>query len=645
MKLLEGGNVFKDPITKEPLTKRIAKVDVPNTVAWLEQVTGIDFSSGTVDDNNIPSLWLGSTGRAASSGDLDLAVDSNKISKEQLTAVLTKWLQSQGIQPGPEWIQKKGEVHFRTPIAGDPTQGYVQTDFMFFPNLDWGVFFYSGGTDSEYKGMIRNILLSSLAKHVGLKIGANGVISRRTDQVISTDPDQAAEWLLGAGHDRTSLKNVETIYKNLADDAEKQKKLADFTAYLDQANLPQPSQAVKENEVNWMARLRDRLSQPGMYALIEQEEKRAARTPHPEDALFLGGSDAADSALKGLTWLSQNPTAATIKWDGKPALIFGFLPDGSFTIQDKYMWDANFPARSPEDWIAYDRQKATGRLRPDMYPKIKAIWPGLKAATKAAGFYWGDLLWAGKLNTNNGSLQFMPNTVAYTITADSPIYKIAANSTGGVAVHQKFKNFGDAKAEPWDGKGLTNIPGGVAILSPNLGTGFKLKANKAMTSAALKAIKTYGPEVDQMLSALPVTARKQLQTYFNQRITGQTMLSLPNWVKANMSGAVQKRLLGGTIINPPEGTTTQPGLLFSIDKQRRLVPSTAYQGLEAIWSALYKVKLDLANQLEPQITGISQSIDGNPQGEGFVANTPYGQIKLVNRQVFSSANVQKNIPA
>jgi hypothetical protein len=76
----EGGNVFKGS-NKEPLTQRINRQDVPATVQWIEQVTGLDFSSD-VGKDGIPTRWLGSTGKAPSSGDLDLAVDLNEVSKE-----------------------------------------------------------------------------------------------------------------------------------------------------------------------------------------------------------------------------------------------------------------------------------------------------------------------------------------------------------------------------------------------------------------------------------------------------------------------------------------------------------------------------------------------------------------------------------
>ena len=127
MYLKEGGNVFKDA-QGQPLTQRINQADIPATIAWVEQVTGIKFPQ---------DRWLGSTGRKPTSGDLDLAVDLGETTKEQVAAGLTQWATSQGLDPR-EWVRKSGEVHFRTPIGGDPDKGFVQTDFMFFPNLDWG---------------------------------------------------------------------------------------------------------------------------------------------------------------------------------------------------------------------------------------------------------------------------------------------------------------------------------------------------------------------------------------------------------------------------------------------------------------------------------------------------------------------------
>jgi hypothetical protein len=130
MNIFEGGNVFKDADGRS-LTQRINQTDVKSTLAWLEElVPGLDLQNNT----------LGSTGIKDTSGDLDIAVDVSKVTKEQLEARLKQWAQSHGFKP-EEWVRKSGTaVHFKTPINGTPDQGYVQTDFMFLKNVPWSKF-------------------------------------------------------------------------------------------------------------------------------------------------------------------------------------------------------------------------------------------------------------------------------------------------------------------------------------------------------------------------------------------------------------------------------------------------------------------------------------------------------------------------
>ncbi len=113
MNIFEGGNVFKDEDGRA-LTQRIRQTDVKSTLAWLEElVPGLDLQNNT----------LGSTGIKDTSGDLDIAVDTTKVSKEQMVAQLTSWAQSHGFRP-EEWVRKSGTaVHFKTPINGCPDDG------------------------------------------------------------------------------------------------------------------------------------------------------------------------------------------------------------------------------------------------------------------------------------------------------------------------------------------------------------------------------------------------------------------------------------------------------------------------------------------------------------------------------------------
>jgi len=359
------------------------------------------------------------------------------------------------------------------------------------------------------------------------------------------------------------------------------------------------------------------------------EESITGRTPHPEDAIFLG-SQAAAQQVQSLKSVIANPANLTIKWDGYPALIFGRLPNGKLGMADKYMFDRGVLVTSPEEWQQYDAQKASGGLRGTLYDAAAALWPGLNASVQGSGFYWADLMYAGKLTPQRGVYSFKPNLVEYQVDVNSPLGKIIGNSVGGVVVHQYFKNIGDQPVQ-WNGQGLTNVPGGVAIISPTAGNKFKLKTPVQQERAAETALAKYGKVVDELLAPLPQTARDKIKTYFNKQITGQTNQELHDWLQTQLSGKQFNYLVGADY----------SGTLFAQDNKGEIVESPGYTGLKAIWNSIYAYKQNLAQQLASQVQGIKEVINGQPAGEGFIFPTPNGLVKIVDRQVFSAANFAK----
>jgi hypothetical protein len=204
--LFEGGNVFKDPATKEPLTRRIKRDEIPSTIAYLEQETGIDFSMDK-DEEGVPVKWLGTTGRKEDSGDLDLSVDAREIDKTEFATKLS------GIF-GKDSVKLSGDsVHLKTPINGDPENGFAQTDFMFSEDPTFQQFSVRGGlAGSPYKGEHRHILLSSIARARGMKYSyKNGLIDPATDQTITKDPVKMAKELLGQTATVNDIKSFESI--------------------------------------------------------------------------------------------------------------------------------------------------------------------------------------------------------------------------------------------------------------------------------------------------------------------------------------------------------------------------------------------------------------------------------------------------
>ena len=239
MMLKEGGNIFKGS-QGELLTGRINQADVAPTVKWLEGITGLPLQDG----------MLGTTGKAPTSGDLDLSVDENKISKDELVAKLSQWAQSKKQDP-KQWVRKSGiSVHFKTPIAGDEKKGFVQTDFM-FGEPEWQKFSLQGGlTGSEYKGMDRHILLASIAKALGYRWSHNyGLLNRESNQPVSKDPDRIAQLLLGVDHTAKDLTSVESIHKIIKNRSDYEKLVADAVESFGQAGKKLPEHTVEGSNV------------------------------------------------------------------------------------------------------------------------------------------------------------------------------------------------------------------------------------------------------------------------------------------------------------------------------------------------------------------------------------------------------------
>ena len=216
--IMEGGNVFELP-DDTAITQRIKRQDIEPTIKWLEKITGLSLMDNA----------LGSVGKKESSGDLDLAVDETKLSKDDLLNKLVAWCKSQNIpddqilnrakkggQPAYKagWVAKSGiSVHFRTPIRGNPKNGFVQTDFMFTSDPQWMKFgMYSPGDASKYSGADRNLLMSSIAKAQGMKYSwQKGLVRREDEAPISKDADVIAKKLFGPGATRAVFDSVETM--------------------------------------------------------------------------------------------------------------------------------------------------------------------------------------------------------------------------------------------------------------------------------------------------------------------------------------------------------------------------------------------------------------------------------------------------
>jgi hypothetical protein len=622
MNIFEGGNVFKDADGRSQ-TQRINQTDVKPTLAWLEELLpGLDLQNNT----------LGSTGIRDTSGDLDIAVDSQQVTKEQLETRLKQWATSHGFKP-EEWVRKSGTaVHFLTPITGRPDQGYVQTDFMFLKNVPWSKFVLGAmPADSKYKGKERNVLMNSIAKSMGYKLNQlAGIANRDTNEIITDDPDAVAKMLLNKTATRQDLASVESILQALSTDPQREKKLADFREHMSREGLPFLESAELYQPVSdttFLSRLRDRIVNQGMKPLIEHSmlTEAEARIPHIEDLVFDRGTRGIEEAMNIMNHAAEDTRKhTTVKWDGKPAIIWGRDENGRFVLTDK----SGFSAKGYEGRATSIQQLAgiisqRGGERGELIGIYQQLWPMLERATPEnfRGYVQGDLLYTQTPPEVSGNYEFKPNFVEYRIPADSRLGQAIGASKIGIAVHTRYKS-ADAPAEPIQRINLDSVPG-LLIIEPTVKDIKNVLPNKKLVAQLSQIVRQHGGAIDGLfnpaelraaqISDLPALCKR----YINSRITTdyENLLSdFGVWLQQNVTPRKYNNIV-----------------------EYLQSPRSNMDGITAAFSAfllLHQIKMDMLQQLDRQ----------EPGHEGWVLATPAGRAKLVNRFGFSAGNRILNNP-
>ena len=633
--ILEGGNVFKNQ-HGQALTQRINQADVKPTLAWLEEMLpGLDLQNNT----------LGSTGIKDTSGDLDIAVDANRVTKEQLETRLKQWATSHGFKP-EDYVRKSGTaVHFKTPIDGRPDRGYVQTDFMFMKDVPWSKFVLGAmPVDSKYKGRERNVLMNSLAKSLGYKLNqVSGIADRVTNELITNDPDKVAKLLLNKTATRQDLASVESILQAISTDPQRDAKLADFKQHMEREGLPFMESTdlppvTGYTEVNFLARLRDRIVNQGMKVIVEAEVQggRAKGIEHLEDYVFRNGSEGIKKALDIVKHTAADTgKTTTVKWDGKPALIFGRDATGTFILTDV----AGFGAKGYNGLFTSPRQvtqhlaardadasalgKPATRVQ-DLAPIYNKLWGMLDAAVPKnyRGFVQGDLLYMDTPPLEAGNYVFTPNTIEYKIPANSDVGKRIGASDVGIAMHTRYAEPGAPK-EPIGNVEFKRVPG-LLLLEPVYAKE-NVRPNKQLVQQLKTVYSTQGAAIDQLfdpaeLRALQITDLPRLCIdYINSRVgTGfdNLLAQFGPWLEQRVTPKKFRNIV--EYLQSPRSNLNGMTAAFTA------------------WGLLHDIKMDILQQLDLQ----------HPGQEGWVMATSAGMAKAVNRLAggFTAANRQINNP-
>jgi hypothetical protein len=403
--------------------------------------------------------------------------------------------------------------------------------------------------------------------------------------------------------------------------------------FLESAELYQPV-----TDVNFLARLRDRIINQGMQVIVEAEVHggRAKGIEHLEDLVFRNGSAGIKKALDIVKYTADNTgKTTTVKWDGKPALVFGRDSEGTFVLTDV----SGFTARGYNGLFTSPRQVARHLKQRDadaeaqgrsatrvetLLPLYVNLWPMLEAAVPKdfRGYVQGDLLYTQRPPEQAGNFVFTPNTVEYKIPAAGEVGQRIANSEVGIAMHTQYTEPGAPK-EPIGNVKFKRVPG-LLLLEPVYAKE-NVRPNRQLVQQVKDVYNNQGAAIDQLfdpadLRALQITDLPRLCIdYINSRVgTGFDNLL------AQFGPWLQQRVTPKKFNNIVEYIQS---------------PRSNLDGMAAAftaWVLLHDIKMDILNQLDLQ----------HPGQEGWVMATGAGMAKAVNRLAggFTAANRQLNNP-
>ena len=644
--LQEGGNVFKNQ-NKKTTTIRIDREDVDPTLKWLEDIVGLDLLNNK----------LGSTGIRSTSGDLDIAVNQEEISKDEVLSKLANWVQQNHPEDDvKQWTRKIGiNVHFKTPIRGDETEsievteemwnnmdeqtrikalktvsqnsneiqdlfkenweslpnefknnmktvGYVQTDLM-FGNPEWMKFALKGtGDDTVYKGVHRLILMASIAKSMGMKYStASGLVDRESNEVISNSPEEIATQLLGKGAKPSDLDNVESIYAKIKGHPNYEAMVADAKGNFNFKEIPPEKNILQEG----------------------------ARIDHAEDIVFWEGSKGALRAVDALRNLDKGGhKEVTIKWDGSPAIIFGRDENGDFILTDKngYVakgYDGKTKSANDLESMLLSRGKEVTDSRRQFAGSMKSIFDLYEKAVPQdyRGLFKGDLLYYNTPPVKDKNYIFKPNIVQYAVDVDSELGEKIGKSKTGVVIHRQVDPEGNESP----------------LRDPDIFLGDEVLVVPPVT--AERAPDVPNEELDR-LEAIAKKDATDIDTLLNQDTLSKLQISdFSKILYAYTNSKVDTGL-------DNLGKDFDKWLSNSKVSQRKQDKVTEYisqnqNAFESLWevvSGIMRAKDHIIDQLDKQESNVKQSIGGQEGGEGYVLAHPEGDIKLVPRATFSKAN-------
>ena len=394
-------------------------------------------------------------------------------------------------------------------------------------------------------------------------------------------------------------------------------------------------------------------------------EEKNTHMEHLEDLIFNDGVEGAQQAIKFLSDLrdmlaghTKSKVAATVKWDGAPAVFAGIDPrDGKFFVAKKGVFNK-------EPKVYKTPAEVDADTSGDLAAKLKLALSEFSKLGIKSGVYQGDLLFTDdkKSQTIDGTkyITFHPNTIVYAVPEGTELSTRIKKAKIGVVWHTTYTGDSFETMKASFGKGivqhLKQIPSvwmDDATYKDVSGTANFTSAETAKLNSLLASAQAKFNALDENLLeyiANDEELKTHIKTYNNTKIragelianTSTHVTGLLNYIHDKYQAEIDK-------------LKTEKGKAGKEEKRKRVLnffANNSKTNIVAIFD-LANILTEAKNMIVSRMNqaGHIPTFLKTPTGfratsvEGFVAidHLTGGAVKIINRMEFSKANFSADI--
>ena len=380
---------------------------------------------------------------------------------------------------------------------------------------------------------------------------------------------------------------------------------------------------------------------------------------HLEDMVFLGHIDGTRDAVHFIRKLrdlllghTNRDLQTSVKWDGAPAIWMGHLPGTKkFFIAKKSLFN-----KIPLYYVSEKQINDTTDLSEELKKKFLLAFKTFKD-TKFDKIIQGDFLFDSsdlKTETIDGEkyLVFHPNTIAYSIPADSDLAKVIEKKDLGIVFHTQYSGATIQTLVAKAGVTIPKMPSNVWAVDANYDMTTLLTKNEVKDiEDELSNIGTHFKHVsrdtftkmnDPVIAAFATTYTNSFIRANKTPTPEEAANGLPEFIMQKFKAEIEKRKTAKGQSRQQEAMKAALAPIMSVPKHELLSMFHLYYSLQKAKNLLIKrlskasfVKTFLKTREGWEVTG----------QEGFVASDKLGvnSVKLVDRLEFSYANFNQDV--